>query len=140
MNEPAAFTQLPRAVQFQLAVLGPLLLGLVCGFFLGINAVAYWVISIAGIVGGLAGGVDYSGAGPAAPAPRPSAADPRREAAARGLVAGLFFGLGVVVAHAASGDPAHAPLPPFAPLYVVFSGGFGMVLAYIGAGLLGRRT
>src|SRR3954447_11201089 len=106
MNESSA--QLPRAVQFQLAVLGPLLLGLVCGFFLGINAVAYWVISVGGVIGGLAGGVDSGGSAPAEPPPRAAVADPRREAAVRGLVAGLFFGLGVVVAHAASGDPAHA--------------------------------
>src|SRR3954468_9004355 len=134
-----SFAQLPRAIQFQMAIIGPLLLGLVCGFFLGINAVAYWVVSIAGIVGGIAGGADFGG--DSAPArPNRAARDPRREAAARGLVAGCLFGVGVLVAHAASGDPAQAPLPPFEPLFVVFSGVIGMVLAYLGASLGTRPT
>src|SRR3954467_977900 len=81
-----SFAQLPRAIQFQMAVIGPLRPGLVCGFFLGINAVAYWVVSIAGVLGGLAGGADFGGGGDAPPAPR-AARDPRREAAARGLLA-----------------------------------------------------
>src|SRR4051794_6402459 len=132
-----SFAQLPRAIQFQMAVIGPLLLGLVCGFFLGINAVAYWVVSIAGVAGGVAGGMDFGGTPAAAPA-QPAAGDPRREAAARGLIAGCLFGIGVLVAHAASGDPAHAPLPPFEPLFVVFSGGIGMVLGYVGASLAAR--
>jgi hypothetical protein len=50
------------------------------------------------------------------------------------------FGVGVLVAHAASGDPAQAPLPPFEPLFVLFSGGFGMGLAYLGARLTTRPT
>ena len=136
MSESA---QLPRAVQFQLTIVGPLLLGLVCGFFLGINAVAYWAVSIGGILGGLAGGVDFGGPA-SAPAAAPAAVDPARAAAVRGLVAGCLFGIGVLVAHAASGDPAHAPLPPFVPLLVPLSGAFGMGLAYLGARLTGTRT
>src|SRR4051812_49847972 len=135
-----SFAHLPRAIQFQMAVIGPLLLGLVCGFFLGINAVAYWVVSIAGVLGGLAGGMDFGGAA-TAPAPaRGAGRDPRREAAARGLLGGSLFGVGVLVAHAASGDPAHAPPPPFPPLFIVFSGVIGMLLAYLGARLTARGT
>src|SRR3954469_8987003 len=98
MTEPSA--HIPRAVQFQLTIIGPLLLGLVCGFFLGINAVAYWVVSIGGIPGGLAGGADFGAPAPApapASAPARAAVDPARQAAVRGLVAGCVFGSGVLV-------------------------------------------
>src|SRR4051794_39832601 len=136
---PESSAQIPRAVQFQLTIIGPLLLGLVCGFFLGINAVAYWAVSIGGVLGGLAGGGDFAGPAPAA-APAPSAVGAPRRGAVRGLVAGLLFGTGALVPPAASGDPAHAPLPPFEPLFVPLSGGFGMALAYLGARLTARPT
>jgi hypothetical protein len=137
MNEPAAFTQLPRPVQFQLAALGPLLLGLVCGFFLGISAASFWVVNALGILGGLLGGLEYPAAERTGPAP---ARSPQREAAARGALAGAMFGLGVYVAHVASGDPAHAPLPSPEILIVPFSAVIGCGLALAGALAVLRRT
>src|SRR4051812_22583173 len=130
MNEPAAFTQLPRPVQFQLAALGPLLLGLVCGFFLGISAASFWVVNALGILGGVLGGLEYPAAERTGGAPAPAPArSPQREAAARGALAGAMFGLGVYIAHVSSGDPAHAPLPSPEILIVPFSAVIGCGLA-----------
>jgi hypothetical protein len=137
MNEPVAFTQLPRPVQFQLAALGPLLLGLVCGFFLGISAASFWVVNALGILGGLLGGLEYPAAERTAPA---AAHPPHREAAARGALAGAMFGLGVYIAHVASGDPAHAPLPTPEVLIVPFSAVIGCGLAVLGVLVALRRT
>src|SRR3954468_23128004 len=104
MNEPIAFNQLPRPVQLQLAALGPLLLGLVCGFFLGVSAASFWVVNALGIGGGILGGLEQAQS-PARPAGGGGTRAARRDAAVRGAVAGATFGLGVVVAHQASGDP-----------------------------------
>jgi hypothetical protein len=142
MNEPVGFAQLPRPVQFQLAALGPLLLGLVCGFFLGISAASFWVVNGLGILGGLLGGLEYP---PAASGGAPvdvavASRSPRREAAARGAVAGAMFGLGVYIAHVASGDPAHAPLPSPEFMIVPFSAVIGCGLAFLGLLAAQRQT
>jgi hypothetical protein len=125
MNEPVAFNQLPRPVQFQIAAVGPLLLGLVCGFFLGVSAASFWVVNALGILGGLLGGLEASA---------------QRDAATRGAVAGAMFGLGVYVAHVASGDPAHAPLPSPDLLIVPLSALVGCGLALAGTLAARRRT
>ena len=57
----------------------------------------------------------------------------------RGAVTGAMFGLGVVIAHAASGDPAHAPLPSPEVLFVPFSALIATGLARLGALLAERR-
>ena len=82
------------------------------------------------------GGIEQSPAS----APRRSAVrDVRREAVVRGAVTGAMFGLGVVIAHAASGDPAHAPLPSPEVLFVPFSALIATGLARLGALLAERR-
>src|SRR3954465_5661891 len=126
-------SQLPRPVQFQLAVLGPLLFGLVCGFFLGISAASWWVANALAIAAGVLGGIEQT------PAGERDAGGARRDAIARGAVTGAMFGLGVVVAHAASGDPAHAPLPSPEVLFVPFSALIATGLARLGALLAERR-
>jgi hypothetical protein len=126
---------LPRSVQFQLAVIGPLLLGLVCGFFLGVSAVSFWVVNALGIGGGILGGLEQAAGGGAAPRH-----DPRTEAAVRGALAGALFGLGLYVAHVVSDDPAHAPLPSPEALIILVSAVFGCLLALAGAALARSRT
>ena len=113
MDPPAQFSALPRPVQVQLAGLGPLLLGAVCGFLLGESEPGYWALSLLAAVGGLAGGVEHDNA---------------RAGALRGLVAGVLFGAGLLGADAISGDPRLAPVPSPMALLVV-------VTAAVGAGL-----
>ena len=73
VHERYSFSDLPRAIQVQLAGIGPLLFGAVVGFMLGESAAAYWALTALSVVGGIAGGLDHSDL---------------RAAAARGLVAG----------------------------------------------------
>jgi hypothetical protein len=118
------FTELPRAVQVQLAAVGPLLFGLVCGFVLELNAAAYWTASGLSVIGGLMGGTEHAG---------------RRSAAVRGTIAGACFGLGVVIAHAASERPALAPLPSPVIALILITAAAGGGLAAAGAQLASRR-
>jgi hypothetical protein len=117
------FAQLPRPIQVQLAAIGPLLFGLVCGFLLEINAPAYWAASALSVVGGLAGGTEHGAV---------------RPAALRGTAAGTCFGLGVVIANAASKGQPLAPLPSPTALLILITATAGTGLAAGGAWLKSR--
>ena len=118
------FADLPRAIQVQLAAIGPLLFGLVCGFVLELNAAAYWAASALSAAGGLAGGIEHTAV---------------RTAALRGAVAGTCFGLGIVIANAASNRHALAPLPSPTALLILITATAGAGLAAAGARLATRR-
>lgn len=118
------FAQLPRTIQVQLAAIGPLLFGLVTGFLLDINAVAYWSASGLGVVGGIAGGTEHGAV---------------RPATVRGLAAGTCFGVGLVSANAASKGRPLAPLPSPAALLILITAIAGLGLAAAGAWLNSRR-
>ena len=110
---PPLLESLPRPTQVQIVVGGPLLFGLVTGFFLGIDTATYWVLTGAATLGGFLGGLEHR---------------TTRGAAARGLLAGALFGGGIVLADAVSDQAALAELPS-PPILLV------PLAAVIGAGL-----
>lgn len=118
-----AFGDLPRAIQIQLAAIGPLLFGLVCGFVLELNAAAYWVASVLSALGGMVGGTEHTAV---------------RPAVLRGVTAGACFGVGIVVANAASDRGPLAPLPSPAVLLILITVAGGGVLSAAGI-LLSQR-
>lgn len=122
--EPQPFSSLPRPVQVQLACLGPLLFGAICGFLLGVSEGGYLVFSILAVLGGVAAGTEHHG---------------WRAGAMRGVIGGLLFGVGLVVAHLVSGDPPLAKIPSFEPLMVVFTTVIGAALGALGGALASRR-
>jgi hypothetical protein len=124
MNGTVTFTELPRAIQIQLAAIGPLLFGLVCGFVLELSAVAYWVTSALSMFGGLVGGAEHG---------------TLRPAVLRGTIAGACFGAGIVIANAASDRPALAPLPSPTAALILITATAGGALAAAGAVLSKRR-
>ena len=119
-----SFSDLPRPVQAQLAGLGPLLFGAVCGFVLGESAAGWWVLQAVAALGGLAGGTEHHG-------PRPGAI--------RGMVAGALFGAGIVLADAISGDQPLAQVPHPIGALVIVTTVLGSLLGAIG-GLAARRA
>jgi hypothetical protein len=123
-ESPNSFSDLPRPVQVQIAGLGPLLFGAVCGFVLSESATGWWVLQALAALGGLAGGLDHDG-------PRPGAL--------RGLVAGALFGAGIVLAHAISGEQPLAQVPSPIGSLVIVTAVLGTLLGAIG-GVAGRRT
>jgi hypothetical protein len=120
-----SFSELPAQVQFQLAVFGPFLFGAVCGFLLGESAAGWWIGQAVAGLAGFAGGLEH-------PGPRP--------AALRGLVAGVFFGLGIVAGDAISGDPPVAEAPEPIGLIVVLAAFVGSGLGALGGFLRGRSA
>jgi hypothetical protein len=123
MRGALTFSELPAAAQFQIAVLGPVLVGAICGFLLGESAAGWWIAQGAGAVGGVAGGFEHHGA---------------RAGARRGLMAGVLFGLGIVVADAISGDPHQAKAPDPIALILPIAAVFGSCLGALGGSLRAR--
>jgi hypothetical protein len=120
-----SFSELPAHVQFQLAGFGPFLFGAVCGFLLGESAAGWWIGQAVAGLAGFAGGLEHPRPGPAA---------------LRGLVAGVFFGLGIVAGDAISGDPPVAEAPEPIGLIVVLAAGVGSGLGALGGFLRGRSA
>lgn len=125
MGRMPEFGELPLAVRVQLVAVGPLLLGAVCGFMLGETAAGWWIGQAVAAVGGVAGGLDHRSA---------------RDAAVRGLIAGLLFGLGIVAADAISGDHPSAEAPEPIGAIVPITAITGSLFAALGARLRARSA
>ncbi|MDX6656433.1 MAG: hypothetical protein QOH62_1226 [Solirubrobacteraceae bacterium] len=74
----------------------PALFGAICGVLLGVSEGLYTVLTLLGILGGVAAGYDH-----ATPA----------EGALRGIAGGALFGTFILLAHAIAGTPAKAKIP-----------------------------
>ena len=103
-----------------LAVEVPVVFGALCGVMLGISEPVYLVLSLLGVLGGFAAGLEHVGA---------------REGALRGLNGGFLFGGSILLAHEILGKEAKAELPEPAILLVVITTVLG-----VGLGALGGRT
>ncbi|HEX3277406.1 MAG TPA: hypothetical protein VHR40_02720 [Thermoleophilaceae bacterium] len=123
MRGALTFSELPAAAQFQIAVLGPILVGAICGFLLGESAAGWWIAQGAGAVGGVAGGFEHRGA---------------RAGARRGLLAGVLFGLGIVIADAISANPHQAKAPDPIALILPIAAVVGSCLGALGGSLRAR--
>ena len=117
MKPPPLFSTLPRTAQVQLAGLGPVLFGMVCGFLLEASAAGYWVLSTAGLLGAVSGGREHSGAA---------------AGARRGLLAGSLFGFGLVLAHAIAREHELVTIPHPAVLLIAITSVIGTVFGAAG--------
>jgi hypothetical protein len=121
--EPVTFAALPRVVQVQLAFLGPLLFGMVCGFLLGESETGYWLAQVFGVTAAFGSGFDHVGA---------------RAGAMRGALAGFVFSLGLLAAHAIADTTPLADVPKPLGLIVVVVTCFTALIGAAGGWLRGR--
>jgi hypothetical protein len=120
MQMPTLFRDRPRPIQIVLGGCVPVAFGAVVGIVLGISAGVYWALAVlAGLGAVLAGFEHQDGWG----------------GADRGLVGGVLFGTGLLVAHAIAGTHAKVSLGGFPPLLIVIDGIFGMFLGALGGRL-----
>jgi hypothetical protein len=96
----------PLSVQILLIGVVPAVYGAITGYFLGVSEGVYLVLSIVGIVGGVAAGFDHVGA---------------KAGARRGIAAGSIFGAFILIAHEIHGEEAKADLPEPAIILVVIT-------------------
>jgi hypothetical protein len=124
VRPPPLLRDRPRRVQIALAVVAPFVLGAITGVALGIAAGAYWGLSAVAVAGGVLAGIEH---------------EDWRGGARRGLLGGALFGLGVLLAHAASGAGAKVSLGSFPPLLIVIDAVIGMLLGILGGHISQRR-
>jgi len=107
----------PRWLQITLVGVLPAVYGAITGWLLGISEAPYLVLSILGILGGVAAGFDHVGA---------------KTGARRGIAAGLIFGSFILIGHEIQGGDAKADLPHPGILLVVITTVLGAGFAALG--------
>jgi hypothetical protein len=95
----------------------PIVFGAICGWLLGVNEIAYLVLSILAILGGYLAGQEHKGA---------------LEGALRGLVGGALFGGSILLVHEALGKEPKAHLPDPKILLLAITVGAGVFLGALG--------
>jgi hypothetical protein len=117
MHRVTLFRDRPRPAQIALGGVVPLVFGAVVGVVLGVSSGAYWALAIIAGLGAVVAGFEHQdGWG----------------GADRGLVGGVLFGIGLLVAHAIAGTHAKVSLGGFPPLLIVIDAIFGMLLGALG--------
>ncbi len=106
-----------------IVVVVPLLFGAITGIMLGVSEPVYLVLSLLGILGGFAAGLEHEDA---------------LEGFYRGLLGGLLFGTGILLAHGIADTAAKAELPEPEILLVAITAGFGAALGALGGRLRAR--
>ena len=120
---PPLLKDQPRWVQVTLALIVPSVYGLFTGYVLGHSEGGYLILGLLGVLGGAAAGFDHDGTGPGA---------------ARGLLGGTLFGVGILLGHELEGSEAKADIPSPAVLLLVITVGLGVILGAIGGRLRAR--
>jgi hypothetical protein len=95
----------------------PIVFGAICGWLLGVNEVAYLVLSLLAIAGGYVAGQEHEGAG---------------QGAIRGVAGGALFGASILLVHGATGEEAKAELPEPEILLVAITTVAGLILGAVG--------
>jgi hypothetical protein len=115
---PPLLRSRPLPLQVLLALVVPAAYGALCGWMLGVNEVVYLILVVPlAMLGQVAAGLEHRGA---------------REGAIRGAVAGVLFGLFIVIVHELTGDEPHVELPDPAILQAVVTGVIGSLLGALG--------
>src|ERR1700761_7754100 len=117
MPETIPFSQRSRETQILLAAVIPFVFGAIVGVVLGWSAGVYWVLSLLAAIGAVLGGLEHPDA---------------RSGALRGLAMGVFYGVGLLLAHAVAGTHAKVSLGSFPPLVIVIDAVVGGALAALG--------
>ena len=120
---PPLLSEHPPVVRFLLAGVLPALFGVITGVMLGISEIAYLILSILGVLGGIGAGFDHRGA---------------KAGALRGILGGALFGAFILIAHELTGADAKAHLPEPAVILVVITTVLGVLFGALGGHLRKR--
>jgi hypothetical protein len=117
MYDPTLFRDRPRPVQIVSGGVIPAVFGAVAGVLVGVSSGAYWGWAAFAALGGFVSGFEHQdGWG----------------GADRGLIAGLIYGIALLVMHAIVGTTAKVSLGSFPPFLAVITAIAGMLLTALG--------
>ncbi len=108
-----------------IVVVVPLVFGLITGVMLGVSEPVYLVLTLLGILGGFAAGLEHEYA---------------LEGFYRGLLGGLLFGFGILLAHGIADVAPKAELLEPEVVLIGFTAAFGAGLGALGGRLRERRS
>lgn len=95
-------------------LIGPILLGAICGWLLGVTEIGYTILTLLSVLGGLAAGYEH---------------DTPRAGALRGLWGGTLFALAICEVHRIIGNNSLAttpkPIEIIVPIFALISCGLG---------------
>jgi hypothetical protein len=121
---PKLFAEQSTGERFVGLIVGPIVLGLICGWLVGVSGAIYTVITLLAILGGLAAGYEHVSL---------------IGGAARGAWGGALFALTISETHRAIGNLAKASTPkPIEEIIIIFAI-FSAVLGLIASALRRRR-
>ena len=121
---PVLLADRPRWLQIGLPIAGPILLGVFCGWLLGVSGLGYLIVTTLGILGGLNAGYEHN---------------TLRGGAIRGVTGGILFALAIAETWRLIGEDALADVPDPIELLVVLFGAISTALGLIGASLRRRH-
>jgi hypothetical protein len=121
---PTLLKDRSNAEEAIIVIVIPLLFGAVTGWVLGLSEPIYLVMSLLGILGGLGAGLEH---------------EYGLEGFYRGLMGGLLFGLGILLANGIIDKEPKAHLPDPEVLLIVITGGFGAALGALGGRIRDKR-
>jgi hypothetical protein len=122
---PPLLADRPPAVRLTLTYGTPVLAGLATGAMLGVSVAAWAIANVLATLGGLGAGFEH---------------DERGDAARRGAIGGLLFGLSVVLADALVVEDRAATIADPAILQAVVTTIAGTLLALAGCALRARAV
>lgn len=121
---PPLLSSLPPATRLTIVVVVPLLFGAVCGFLASESEAGWWIANAIAALGGIAGGYEHEKAG---------------SGARRGVLAGLMFGTGIVLADAVSAAAPTVATPSPIGIFPLITAIGGLLLGALGGRLRERH-
>src|SRR4051812_2245667 len=105
-------------------LIGPILLGAICAWLLGVTEIGYTVLTLLAVIGGVAAGYEH---------------DSPRAGALRGLWGGALFSLTICELHRLIGNDAKADVPDPIELIIIAFALIGCALGAFGASRRRKR-
>jgi hypothetical protein len=121
---PKLFRDQSTAERVFALLIGPILLGAICGWLLGVTEIGYTILTLLAVIGGVAAGYEHV---------------TPRSGALRGLWGGAVFGLAICEVHRLIGASPTAEVPDPIEIIITFFALIGCALGAIGAYRRGKR-
>jgi uncharacterized membrane protein YoaK (UPF0700 family) len=121
---PKLFGEQSTAERIFALFIGPVALGAICGWLLGVTEIGYTVLTVLAVLGGLGAGYEHVRI---------------RDGALRGLWGGTLFGLAICEVHRLIGNNSTASTPKPIEIIVIVFAAISVVLGVIGSALRRRR-
>jgi hypothetical protein len=116
--KPVLLSDRPDGQGLVVAMVVPILFGVLAGWLLGVSEIGYLVVSVVAIGGGYFAGLEH---------------DYAIDGVYRGMLGGLLFGSSILITHGLIDKEPKAELPDPEALVIAITAGAGTILGWLGA-------